>query len=246
MQHSIFVGFDPREAEAFGVCRHSLRKHAPDVPVHAIDLQTLRDAGLYTRPMSQKDGRLWDDISEAHCSTEFAIARFLTLELARQWDRDLALFMDCDVLARADLEALFWNARQDASKAVWCVKHVHEPPEGVKMDGQLQVQYARKNWSSVMLFNARHPSNAKLTTEMINTVPGRDLHRFCWLADDEIGELEPKWNWLVGHSSEDISPALVHFTSGTPNVPGYEDCAYAGEWRKVRAEWLRSTLKAVA
>jgi hypothetical protein len=49
-----------------------------------------------------------------------------------------------------------------------------------------------------MLFNCDHPSNKKLTVEMINTLPGRDLHRFCWLEDDEIGELDPGWNWLVG------------------------------------------------
>jgi lipopolysaccharide biosynthesis glycosyltransferase len=243
MQHSIFVGYEPREAEAFGVCRHSLRKYAPDVPVFSIDLGTCRDLGLYTRTMSTKDGRLWDDISEAPCSTEFAISRFLTPELAGQ---GLALFMDCDMLARASLESLFWQARTDASKAVWVVKHIHEPPPGLKMDNQLQTRYARKNWSSVMLFNCDHPSNKKLTVEMINTLPGRDLHRFCWLNDEEIGELHPKWNWLVGHSSFDVDPAIVHFTEGVPSMPGYEDCAYAGEWRAVRAQWLRSTLKAVA
>jgi hypothetical protein len=243
MQHSIFVGYDPREAEAFGVCRHSLRKYAAGIPIYALSLEDLREMGLYTRPMSKRDNRLWDDISEAPCATEFAISRFLTPEMA---GHGLALFMDCDILARADLDNLFWQARCDASKAVWCVKHVHEPPPGLKMDGQEQTRYARKNWSSVMLFNCDHPANKMLTVDLVNKVPGRDLHRFCWLADEEIGELNPKWNWLVGHSDPDIDPALVHFTEGTPNMPGYEDCAYASDWRAMRASWLRSTLKAVA
>ena len=243
MQYSIFVGYDPREAEAFGVCRHSLRKHAPDVPVYGIDLSVCREMGLYTRPTSVRDGRMWDDISDAPCSTQFAISRFLTPELA---GHGLALFMDCDILAREELDVLFNYALIDPTKAVWCVKHVHEPPEGIKMDNQMQVRYARKNWSSVMLFNVEHPANKKLTLDLINSVPGRDLHRFCWLEDHEIGELSPRWNWLVGHSLGGIDPALVHFTSGTPNMPGYEDCAYASEWRKERAHWLRANLKAVA
>ena len=120
--HSIFVGYDPREAEAFGVCRHSLRKHAPNIPVHAIVLDEVKADGLYWRPMSRRDGRLWDDISQAPCSTEFAISRFLTPILAKS---GLALFMDCDMLARDDLDQLFWYARNDASQAVWCGQPVH-------------------------------------------------------------------------------------------------------------------------
>jgi lipopolysaccharide biosynthesis glycosyltransferase len=243
MQHSIFIGFDSREVEAFGVCRHSLRKHTPGVPAYALELDACRQMGLYTRPTSTRDGRLWDDISDAPMSTQFAVSRFLVPELA---GHGLALFMDCDMLARTDLDPLFWQGRTDASKAVWVVKHKHEPPPGLKMDGQLQTLYRRKNWSSVCLWNVDHPSNKKLTVEMINSVPGRDLHAFSWLADDEIGELHPKYNWLVGHSDPAIDPALVHFTEGTPNMPGYEDCAYASDWRAMRASWLRSTLKAVA
>ena len=243
MQESIWVGYDPREAEAFAVCRHSLHKHAPNIPVHAIVLDEVKADGLYWRPMSRRDGRLWDEISEAPCSTEFAISRFLTPILAKS---GLALFMDCDMLARDDLEQLFWYARNDASKAVWCVKHVHQPPPGLKMDGQIQTQYARKNWSSVMLFNVDHPANKLLTVDLVNKVPGRDLHRFSWLADNEIGELSPRWNWLVGHSPESINPAIVHYTLGTPNMEGYENCTYATDWRKARAQWLRTSLKAVA
>jgi lipopolysaccharide biosynthesis glycosyltransferase len=241
MKHSIFVGYDGRETEAFAVCRRSLRRNvAPWVPIHAVDLQDLRGAGLYRRPTSVRDGRMWDDISEAPCSTEFAISRFLVPHLAHE---GLALFMDCDMLVRADLDALFFWARRDASKAVWCVKHVHEPPHGIKMDGQEQTRYARKNWSSVVLWNVDHPANKLLTVDLINQVPGRDLHRFSWLADDEIGELDPKWNWLVGHSDPEIDPSIVHFTEGTPNMAGYENVPYADEWRRERALWLRGEMK---
>jgi hypothetical protein len=226
LKRSIWIGWDAREAAAFAVARHSIRKRmiAP-TPIRAIVLSDLRAEGLYYRPTSVKDGRLWDDISEAPMATEFAISRFLTPHLAGS---GLALFMDCDMMARSNLSRLFESV--DLSKAVSVVKHSFAPPEGVKMDGQLQLRYARKNWSSVCVFNADHPSNRKLTVDLINRVPGRDLHAFCWLDDHEIGELSPSWNWLVGHSDDALIPDIVHFTDGIPTMAGYEDCAYADEW----------------
>jgi lipopolysaccharide biosynthesis glycosyltransferase len=167
-------------------------------------------------------------------STEFAISRFLTKELAgKGW----ALFMDCDVLIRRDLNYLMQEA--DPRYAVMCVQHPnYVPPETTKMDGQLQTLYARKNWSSVMLFNCDHPSNKALTVEMVNTLPGRDLHRFCWLKDEEIGALDPAWNWLVGTSDPSINPGIVHFTAGGPWLSDYENVPYADEWRAERTRWL--------
>jgi len=237
MKRSIFIGYDPREAEAFGVCRHSLRRYAPDIPVHALELGWLRKAGLYRRQMSKRDGKLWDDISEAPCATEFAISRFLTKDLAGSgW----GLFMDCDILALTDVGELF--AMADPRYAVMCVQHPnYVPPEKVKMDGQMQTLYARKNWSSVMLFNVNHPANEALTVDLINTVPGRDLHRFSWLKDDEVGDLPISWNWLVGTSDPEITPDLVHFTAGGPWFSGYEDVPYADEWRCERTLWLSSS-----
>jgi hypothetical protein len=240
MSRSIFVGYDPREAEAFAVCRHSLRRHMPNVPVHAVVLDEVRAAGLYRRPTSIRDGRMWDDISEAPCSTQFAVSRFLTPILAKT---RLALFMDCDVMARASLADLFAQAEADSSKAIWCVQHQHEPPPGIKMDGQQQTRYARKNWSSVVLWNCEHKANGALTVEMINRVPGRDLHRFSWLKDDEIGSLHPSYNYLVGHTklADGSEPRLVHFTEGGPWLDAYRDVEFADEYRAMRTRWLQST-----
>lgn len=236
MNRSIYIGFDPREAEAFAVCRNSLRKHCGnDIPIRGICLDDMRERGLYWRPTSKRDGRMWDDISGAPCATEFAISRFLTPHLAVR--RGWALFMDSDILARCDVNELF--DRADPSKAVMCVQHVHEPPEGVKMDGQLQTLYRRKNWSSVMLFNCDHDANEALTVDLVNTVPGRDLHRFCWIEDDLIGALDPAWNFLVGHTDPTIDPKLVHFTEGGPWFENYRDVPYADEWIAARNAWAR-------
>lgn len=228
---TVYIGYDPRERAAYGVAISSLqRRLSESIPIHALALADLIERGLYTRPIEVRaDGatsRLWDTISDAPMSTEHACARFLVPHLAKEgW----ALFMDGDVLVRDDVAKLFEGLDDD--KAAYCVKHEYAPVEGVKMDGQVQTAYARKNWSSVMLLNCDHPANAALTAEVINTVPGRDLHRFFWLQDDLIGALDPAWNFLVGHTDPAIEPKIAHFTEGLPDMPGYENVPFANEWR---------------
>lgn len=196
-------------------------------------LSDLERMGIYTRPWEiRENGQLWDVLSDAPMSTEFACSRFLTPILAKT---GLALFMDCDILARGNVARLF--DRAEKKYAVMVVKHHHDPDYQVKMDGQQQTKYLRKNWSSVMLFNVDHPANRKLTHEMVNTLPGRELHRFCWLEDDEIGELGPEWNYLVGHTSTEVEPQLVHFTDGVPFMAGYQHVEFAEEYRRELELW---------
>ena len=234
MKLSIYIGWDPREVAAWNVCRASMRRRAT-VPVQPepIILADLRGSGLYGRPTELRDGRLWDVISEAPMSTEFAISRFFVplLEKRRGGDADWALFCDCDFLWLGDIAELV--ASVDSAKALMCVQHVHAPTESVKMDGQAQLLYARKNWSSLMLFNLRHPAHAALDLDLLNSAPGRDLHRFCWLEDDMIGALADDWNWLEGSSPvRDAAPRAVHFTRGGPWMPGWENVGYAELWRR--------------
>lgn len=99
MKRSIWIGFDPREAAAFAVCRHSINRWlTQQIPVKGIVLSDLRRRGLYTRPTEvRSNGQLWDTISDAPMSTEFAISRFFTPLLAGGgW----AMFLDCDMLAQ--------------------------------------------------------------------------------------------------------------------------------------------------
>jgi len=195
-------------------------------------LEKLRQAGLYMRPMGRRAQQLWDVISEAPMSTEFAISRFFVPLLAAQnglcegW----ALYCDCDFLWLSDVAELL--AIADPTKALCCVQHRYEPTEKQKMDGQVQTRYGRKNWSSLMLFNLAHSAHRYLTLEMLNTVPGRDLHRFCWLSDSEIGAVPPDWNWLEGSLPlGDQPPRVIHFTRGGPWMHGWEDVQYADLWR---------------
>jgi lipopolysaccharide biosynthesis glycosyltransferase len=241
MNNSIWIGFDPREAAAFAVAKHTIKKHLTQpIPIRGLVLDDLRKRGLYYRPTELRPTAadrpvLWDTISEAPMSTEHAISRFLVPHLAQTgW----ALFMDADMLVRVSLARLF--EQLDQSKAVYCVKHAHVPSEMTKMDGQVQTRYSRKNWSSFVAFNCDHKANKnKLSVKLVNEIPGRDLHRFCWLYDEEIGELGPEWNFLVGHTTPSVVPNVVHFTSGTPDMTGYEQCAFAEEWREAMANWAR-------
>lgn len=241
----IFLGYDPRENAAFAIARESCRRHmSVSIPVYGLvlrDLQPNGGLGWYRRPIEWRPSAadkpvMWDVVSDAPMSTEHANARFFVPKIAR---RGWALFADGDVLFRGNVCRLF--DQLDNSKALFCVKHDHEPAGGVKMDGQVQTQYARKNWSSVMAFNCDHPANAPLfDLDFLNTTPGRDLHRMCWLDDEElIGELHPCWNHLVGHSDPNTSATIAHFTSGVPDMPGYENQPYAEEWFRAREEWAR-------
>ena len=214
----VFVGYDTREDIAYQVCKHSIETRSELVDVRALKQQELRDAGWYNRPIDKL------------ASTEFTFTRFLIPEMTNfeGW----ALFMDCDMILTTDIQELFDQA--DDKYAVMCVQHNYTPKEGTKMDGQKQTIYPRKNWSSVMLFNCAHPSNAALTMDLVNNpeINGAYLHRFSWLKDEEIGELGHTWNYLVGVYDDIDTPNLIHYTEGGPWFENYRDCEFAELWKQ--------------
>ena len=147
-----------------------------------------------------------------------------------------ALYMDCDMYLRTDINELFEEYNTDYYP-LYCVKHQYEPGDGFKMDGRVQQNYRRKNWSSLMLFNCSHELNKKLTPEVVNTMPGGWLHGFEWLPDkdSDIGTIHEEWNWLDNHSPEDMRAKNVHFTTGGPWFKDWTcsratDGKYAAEW----------------
>jgi len=214
----VFVGYDPREDIAYQVGKHSILTRQPNANVRPLVQKELRDAGWYTRPVDKL------------ASTEFTFTRFLVPELANfeGW----AVFMDCDMILTTDIKELFDQA--DDKYAVMCVQHDYTPKEGMKMDGQKQTVYPRKNWSSVVLFNCAHPSNARLTQDMVNDpeLNGAYFHRFSWLKDEEIGELDHTWNYLVGVYDDIETPKLIHYTEGGPWFENYRDCEFNELWKK--------------
>lgn len=218
----VYIGHDPREERSFRVAAATAASFGNQVIPLREDW--LRMTGLITRPVYAREGSTWDLNSDAPQSTRFATARFWVPILAHSgW----CLFADGDVVFLRDPAELMDLI--DKRYAVMVVKHQMEG-SGLKMDGQPQTNYRRKNWSSVALWNVNHPSNRRLNTVTLNNWPGRDLHAFAWLSDDEIGELPAEWNWLVGMQPKPGRPAIAHFTLGTPElVPNAE---YAEIWHQ--------------
>ena len=221
----VFIGYDPREDIAYQVCKYSILARQPNAEVYPLVQKELRDAGWYTRPVDKL------------ASTEFTFTRFLVPELCNfeGW----AVFMDCDMILTTDIKELFDQA--DNQYAVMCVKHDYKVKESYKMDGQKQTAYPRKNWSSVMLFNCNHPSNEKLTMELVNNpeINGAYLHRFSWLKDEEIGDLDHTWNYLVGVYNDIDKPNLIHYTEGGPWFENYRNCEFHNEWKDELFEMMK-------
>lgn len=220
----VYIGYDAREHAAYQVAAKTAEDYGCSVfPVYEDRLRTI---GVLTRPLDRRGG-MWDLNSNAPQSTEFAISRFAVPLLAHSgW----ALGVDCDVVFMLDPHQL--ERYQDDSKAVLVVKHSPLNSMALKMDGQVQTVYPRKNWSSVVLWNVDHPANKRLNLSTLNQWPGRDLHAFGWLADDEIGELPPEANWLVGVQPKPERPIIAHFTLGVPVMPGHENDEHAEIWTK--------------
>lgn len=198
----IFIGYDPRERVAVNVLIDSLYQHS-SMPLAITPLVTsqLESERLYWRKRDPKQ------------STAFSFTRFLVPHL-----RDYtgwSIFMDCDMLCRGDIKAL-WEQRDNAY-AVMCVQQEHVPVETVKFLGEVQSAYPKKNWSSLMLFNCSRCTT--LTPDYVNTASGLDLHRFHWLgSDQEIGALQGSWNHLVDvqDPSQAVTSPLLHWTLGGP------------------------------
>lgn len=234
---TVFLGWSPNEMVAANVADYSLRATSGmDLDVRRLALLQLRAQKLYTRPTEYRyDGTLWDVISDAPMTTEHAISRFLVPHLMNY--QGWALFVDGDVLFRADVRELF--ALADPQYAVQVVKHPPLYSQAPKKAGMPQTVYARKNWSSVILWNCGHPAHRDLTPA-VNVATGRDLHRFGWLEDDQIGPLPPSWNHLVGVSPLLDDVHLAHFTLGVPTLPGHESDPFAEEWfRRARQAGYR-------
>ena len=210
----VFVGYDRDEIVAYHTLCASILEHSS----HPVRFTPINLASL-TRTFQRE--RLPQQ------STEFSFSRFLTPYLSSYsgW----SLFMDCDMLARADIARLF--ALQDDRYAVMVCQHDYQPLDAVKFLKNPQTPYAKKNWSSVMMFN-----NARcraLTPDYVNTATGLDLHQFRWLPDEAlIGALPLGWNWLVGEYPFNPDAQIAHFTRGGPYFAGFEDCDYAEEWRR--------------
>jgi len=209
----IYIGYDANEAVAYHTLAHSILRRS-SVPVTIAPLMRSQLQDLYSRARGATE------------STEFSLTRFMVPLLSQY--RGWSLFMDCDMLCRADIAQLAAYAERSPDKAVLVCKHDYTPGPARKFLNQVQTVYPRKNWSSVMLFN-----NARctaLTSGYVNSASGLDLQRFAWLEDSMIGDLPLEWNWLVGEYTHNPDAKIAHYTIGGPYFDEYRGCDYAEEW----------------
>lgn len=212
----VFIGYDPVESVAWHTMAASIyRRSTKPVALIPINLANLKD--IYTRPRDPKQ------------SNEFSFTRFLVPHLAG-YD-GYALFFDCDMMLRVDIAEIFSAIKEQPGKAVYVVKHTYEPRDDVKYLNTVQYKYPRKNWSSVVLWNCSHPKNKLVTPDFVNTTEALNLHRFTWLNDDEIGELDVRWNWLVGEYDDPPNDVKnVHWTVGGPYFNEFKNADFSQEW----------------
>jgi hypothetical protein len=210
----IVIGFDPRESAAYHVCCQSIIEHATE-PVSFIPLASNLLGGFD----GQRDG-----------SNAFIFSRFL-VPWIQSW-RGWALFIDGDMILRDDVAKLF--AHKDEYKAAMVVKHEYHTRQPRKYIGSPleadNVMYARKNWSSVILWNCAHYANRKLTPSYVAKQPTPFLHRFQWIPDDRLGELPVTFNYLETEYPYCDNAKLVHHTLGVPGFSHYADSPYAEGW----------------
>jgi hypothetical protein len=234
MKLQIYIGWDPREDVAWQICRHSIltRTDPNEVSISALVQSELRSGGLYTREI------------DTRAATEFSLTRFLTPTLAGK--EGYAIFADCDFLFLTDIREVIEQV--DPTKAVSVVKHDYQPTDTHKMDGCVQHMYPRKNWSSLIVFNCTHEKVRALTPTIVNSVEPSFLHRFSWLDDSEIGELDKGWNYLEGvYPAHYNNLKAVHYTSGGPWFDHKQGCDFADLWLSEKEQYqikLKSNIAA--
>ena len=226
----VFIGYDPREHAAAMVANKTLLEVSRgQLQAEFLEVNALRQRGLLWRVRDERGGQDYDLVSNHGYSTRFNISRFLVPILCQTGP---ALFVDCDVvfmrdpreMLEDDLGACFWP--------VSVVKHAHQPTRDVKMMGQVQQPYRRKNWSSVMLFNCDHAANRRLSLWDVNNRHRDELHSFYWLGDSEVGGLNPAWNWLVNEQPKPHNLGIAHFTNGGPFNDDWPGAPNDDRWLK--------------
>jgi lipopolysaccharide biosynthesis glycosyltransferase len=217
--NKIFIGYDSKVDIAYRVLKYSIEKHSTE----PVDI----------RPLVLKEldfKREFDPLA----STEFTYTRFLVPYLCDF--KGVALFMDNDMLCLADINEIF---QLDLDR-YWLrvVKHDYRPTVKFKLDGFIQTQYPRKNWSSLMFLNCEKLT--KWNKENVQTKSGAWLHRFEPIPDDCIGEIPKEWNVLERY---DTDTKLIHYTEGGPWYENHKDHPFGDIWFQYHKEYLASLEK---
>lgn len=212
----IWIGYDNQFEDNIKVLTTSIKNNCSiDFEINFLKLEKL--SNILTRKRDPLQ------------STDSAFTRWLVpyLQNYKGW----GLYMDSDMMVRKDLKNL-WLIR-DQSKTIMAVKHKYQLTLDYKFNNNIQTNYKRKNWSSLMLFNCEKCKY--LSLEYVNRARGLDLHTFKNIKAKDIGSLPKEWNHLVGIDSPKDA-AIVHWTLGGPWFKEYSKTEYYGEWENLNRQ----------
>lgn len=218
----IYVGFDGREEIAYHLfCRSVLANTRAQVAFIPITGEQHQGA-----------------------SNSFNLIRFRVAEMAGF--RGMAIYADSDMLLRkgGDVQDLIDLAEPYCAVSV--AQHQYATKHPVKYWGQQNLDYPRKNWSSLQVIDCQHAVWRRIAErgyadETAVAYTPAALHRFSFIAnDDEIGRLPLEWNWLVGEYDFKEDVKLAHFTLGIPPHFAYDFNAigYVAEWWREYAKMI--------
>lgn len=188
-----------QKSKSGGVCAEFFNDYK--VEVKKLDIAELKD---YNREYANQ-------------STEFTYSRFLIPYLENY--EGFSFFIDDDYVWQLNPMSLFYFI--DPSHALACVQYDFKNHEETKMDGQKNVAYPKKLWSSMMIFNNGHEDCRKLTPELVNTASGQYLHQFEWT--DKISEIPGHKICTEGYDEKLLETHhAVHYTRGGPWIEGMD------------------------
>jgi len=217
---NIYIGYDDVETVAYHTLAQSIIKYASG-PVRISPICSEHFRNFFNRPRDEKQ------------SNDFSFTRFLVPYL-NDYD-GYAIFMDCDMMLRTDIYNVLNEI--DPHKAISVVQHDYTPSDSTKYLNKVQYAYPRKNWSSFVVWNCSHEKNRTLSPSFVETASGLELHRFTWLLDSEIGNLDLGWNWLVGdYINPPENVRNIHWTIGGPYFQEYSDVDFSSEWFEMNKE----------
>ena len=213
---NIYLGYDSSHSDVFDVAEksihHSVEKcksgglaaeffNDYKIEVKKLDINAISE---YTRPYANQ-------------STEFTYSRFLIPYLENY--EGFSFFIDDDYIWQWSPTSLFYFL--DPEHAIACVQYQFDHHDETKMDGEKNVSYPKKLWSSMMIFNNGHEDCKKLTPEVVNTASGQYLHQFEWT--DQISKIPGHKIATEGYDKELLKTHhAVHYTRGGPWIKGMD------------------------
>lgn len=197
MPYTVYVEHTDGDILAQQVCCYSLRINQRRAQIVPLRHKDLRSEELYQAKEHGPD-----------------LTRFLIPML--QGYQGWAVFCESDMIWDQDVAQLFELC--DDRYAVMVVRHDYEKFRTKRNhDKTFPTAEQRHDWSSLILWNCAHPSNRILDSRLVTEDMAQWLHQFGWLKSREIGNLDSRWNWLVGW--QDIGPSRsISFAVAKPEV----------------------------